>query len=71
MKRFLLLLSYVEKIFIGEKSPRVCQGEGEAMYGYKIILYYFMSKRRAIEFQKIYDTWSIDIFQDYTYAETH
>ena len=52
-EKFLLLFLYVEKIFIGEKSPRVCVMEREKqpifINSSCIILF-----QRAIEFQKIF-----------------
>ena len=52
-EKFLLLLLYAEKIFIGEKSPRVCVMEREKqpifINSSCIILF-----QRAIEFQKIF-----------------
>lgn len=53
-EKFLLLLLYVEKIFIGEKSPTVCVMEREKQPIFIdsscIILF-----QRAIEFQKTYE----------------
>ena len=52
-EKFLLLLLYVENIFIGEKSPRVCVMEREKqpifINSSCIILF-----QRATEFQKIF-----------------